>query len=631
MKKKGAQGRHAAAKKGQAKHGASSSSRKKKYIEIPFGKSKNDSPGTNLESDDAALKSSEKAANASVSAEEKSFNQEAKTEVLDKNAFHADKTEVMEAIDNDIDEASLEETVLLNLDSEKIGNSQETKQFNFLNSSNTASSSLQGDSSQFETPSSEESPAEKKERLKTFGKLGAVIGGLLLVVYVTGGIFFSNFFMPNTTLGDEDLSLKSIADVQQLLEEQAANYELLITGQNFTMAVTADDAGIEFDAETVAHKMHADANPWLWFIEVFKSRNEDHSLAASYNASGLTEQISKAVKSFNEGMEDPQNAKVAYDEEQGQFVVKPEVAGTKLDPEKVIAAADEALLALKPQAELTEEALMQPTVLSTDKRLTQGAASANGMILVNVKYTFEGERAATLDASVVAPCIVFDEDFKPSVSDREFDKWIDSVVSDCSTVGSERTYERADGKVVTVSGGTYGWKIDSKKFKKMAKEAIDNDLNDTLELPCSNTAATYSGQGKRDWGNRYCDIDLSSQHAWFYDNSGNCIWEADIVSGLPRNGSGSLTPTGVYSVTYKTSPSTLKGTNADGSKYETEVKYWMPFVGNLIGLHDATWQSSFGGDRYKTVGSHGCVNLSYNKAKSLYSIIKNGDVVVVHW
>ena len=42
--------------------------------------------------------------------------------------------------------------------------------------------------------------------------------------------------------------------------------------------------------------------------------------------------------------------------------------------------------------------------------------------------------------------------------------------------------------------------------------------------------------------------------------------------------------------------------------YEQPVTYWMPFNGG-IGFHDADWQPYFGGDRYLTGGSHGCINL----------------------
>ena len=68
-------------------------------------------------------------------------------------------------------------------------------------------------------------------------------------------------------------------------------------------------------------------------------------------------------------------------------------------------------------------------------------------------------------------------------------------------------------------------------------------------------------------------------------------------------------------------------------EYETPVSYWMPFVGNAIGLHDASWQSaaSFSDpSAYTRVGSHGCVNLPPDKAQQLHDIIHVGDCVIVH-
>ena len=67
-------------------------------------------------------------------------------------------------------------------------------------------------------------------------------------------------------------------------------------------------------------------------------------------------------------------------------------------------------------------------------------------------------------------------------------------------------------------------------------------------------------------------------------------------------------------------------------EYQTEVRTWMPFVGNYIGLHDADWQPAFGDARYASgFGSHGCVNLPVDKATALYDLIATGDVVVCHW
>jgi len=84
-------------------------------------------------------------------------------------------------------------------------------------------------------------------------------------------------------------------------------------------------------------------------------------------------------------------------------------------------------------------------------------------------------------------------------------------------------------------------------------------------------------------------------------------------------------------VNAKESPSKLIGYENGKKIYETMVQYWMPFEGNGIGFHDATWQPSFGGSMYANgYGSHGCVNLSYSDAQTLYGIIDYDDVVVVH-
>jgi lipoprotein-anchoring transpeptidase ErfK/SrfK len=49
-----------------------------------------------------------------------------------------------------------------------------------------------------------------------------------------------------------------------------------------------------------------------------------------------------------------------------------------------------------------------------------------------------------------------------------------------------------------------------------------------------------------------------------------------------------------------------------------------------IGLHDANWRSSFGGDIYLTNGSHGCVNLPHDAACQLFDMVGIGTTVVVH-
>lgn len=49
-----------------------------------------------------------------------------------------------------------------------------------------------------------------------------------------------------------------------------------------------------------------------------------------------------------------------------------------------------------------------------------------------------------------------------------------------------------------------------------------------------------------------------------------------------------------------------------------------------IGMHDLTSRKAFGGDIYKTRGSHGCINLPYSVAKKIYETIDKGYCVLVY-
>ena len=62
------------------------------------------------------------------------------------------------------------------------------------------------------------------------------------------------------------------------------------------------------------------------------------------------------------------------------------------------------------------------------------------------------------------------------------------------------------------------------------------------------------------------------------------------------------------------------------------VHYWMRFNNpKAQGLHDASWRWNFGGDIYKTNGSHGCVNLPYSLAESIYNNISVGTPVICYY
>ena len=479
------------------------------------------------------------------------------------------------------------------------------------------------------TPGLQKAP-RRPRRLKVVGIVLGAAFTLIAVAYVAGTLVFTGRFLPNTTVGERDISLMTASDVERVLVDELDDYEVAVSGQGFSLRLTAEDAGMTLDAPRVVERMLSDANPWLWPLEIVRERDEQDKLAASFSEGHLGQTVRAAVEDFNASAKPPVDATVAFDEGEEAFAVQKEQAGTALDAEAVIETVNEAVATMEPKVKLTSAHLQQPRLRSTDDYLAEAASAANRLIKADVQLTMGGTVAAEADPALLSGLVSFDENLMPSLDEEALAAWAGEVASSCTTVGSERTYTCPDGKTVTVAGGPYGWTVDRGALIDLVKSSVAEGVVGEVEMPCTTTGTAFNGAGAQDWGARYCDIDLSEQYVRFYDETGALVWEAPCVTGTP-NGSHD-TPTGVYWLNRKQSPSKLKGTNLDGSKYESTVQYWMPFVGNVIGLHDADWQSAFGGSRYRNgAGSHGCVNLPVGSAGTLYGIIQEGDVVVCHW
>lgn len=123
-------------------------------------------------------------------------------------------------------------------------------------------------------------------------------------------------------------------------------------------------------------------------------------------------------------------------------------------------------------------------------------------------------------------------------------------------------------------------------------------------------------------GGTYVEIDIPNQLLYYYEN-GVRRFATSVVTGNHRLGYD--TPTGVYRIRGKQRNITLTGRD-----YASPVKYWMNFIGNSFGLHDANWRSKFGGTIYLTNGSHGCVNIPPSAMPELYAMVQVGTPVVLY-
>lgn len=133
----------------------------------------------------------------------------------------------------------------------------------------------------------------------------------------------------------------------------------------------------------------------------------------------------------------------------------------------------------------------------------------------------------------------------------------------------------------------------------------------------------------RKFTGKYVEVNLTKQKVKVYDKKGKAVLKSNVVTGLATDPD-RQTPIGKYTIYSKETNRDLVGKNPDGSeKYRSHVNYWMPFKGGY-GLHDAKWRTYFGGNIYKTNGSHGCVNLPTDFAPKVYKKVDKGTTVLIH-
>ena len=482
--------------------------------------------------------------------------------------------------------------------------------------------------------------AEEKRRA---GRVRAVVAGCivlaLLITYAIGCAYFSGRFWPRTTIGSVDVSGMTSDEARLAMQRLSIERTVTVEGEGVSFTLTSSNAGLALNVETAVATALSDVASWQWPVQVLLRHDESEVLSTSYDNERLRAAVEEGLASYNATATDPVDAAVVYDEASANFTIDPGAQGTKYDVDRVVATVVAAVNAEEDTAQIGEAELVPQGATADDPLLASACAQANSFLECSLQLAVNGTAVATVNGIVVKDWVYFPGDGTAAVDESQVAAWVDVLEEALDTVGTTRTYTRKgdattpEDKVVTVTGGTYGWLSDGDAIEQLVLDAIATGYVGQQEVPFSQTAERYN-PGGADWGNRYVDVDLTEQHARFYDETGAVVMECDIISGSTAY-EGRATPEGVYYITNKLMDQTLVGLDDPETGeplYETPVTYWMPFIRNIIGLHDAWWQDEFGGTLYQTdAGSHGCINLPVAVAEWAYSYLEIGDVVITHY
>ena len=443
-----------------------------------------------------------------------------------------------------------------------------------------------------------------------------IIMTAIIFTYLLIAIFFTNHFFFNTEINGINLSLKSYEEAPDILKKSINDYKLQIIERDEKIEeILGKDIGLQYNEKNSISNVQDRQASLKWIVGLIKKQNYNIGDLVDYNNENLNNKI-KELDCWNKDIIEPKNVGFKYSN--GSYELIEEVYGNKVKKEKLYEAIENSILNGEVKIDLNEKLCYEnPEYTVNSEKAMIAKDILNKYVSTKITYLF-GDKSEVLDGSRINEWLSVDDNLEVIRNEKSVKDYVLELSAKYNTVGIARNFKSSTGKMVEVKGGYYGWKINYVAETRMLLENIK--LGAILEKEPIYTQKGLN-RDEDDIGDTYVEINLTSQHLWFYKD-GKLIAQGDVVTGDP--GKGYSTKLGTYMLNYKQKEATLRGPN-----YEAKVTYWMPFNGN-IGIHDASWRYSFGGKIYKGNGTHGCVNSPSYLAKTIFENIDEGTPVICY-
>lgn len=477
-----------------------------------------------------------------------------------------------------------------------------------------------------------ETSEEVEEASKKKSKKGLIITLIALIVVLLGlaGAYlwvskqYEECFLMGTYVNGTDCSGMTVEDVEALMQKQVDKYVLeVVTRGDKTEQIKGVDIGITYSGYDQLKKEFEKQNAYYWPQALIEDNKIEAEIVYEYDAQKLDELIAGLECLKPENQVAPTNATVICENETA--IIKEETNGSQLIADKVSETIHAGVTSMNTSVNLEEAGCyVQPKFTKESEEVIAAQKEMNKYLSAKITYSLDGI-TMTIDKAQIAKWVYVDENMVTGVSYVWSEEYLNDVLpSKYNTADQPGVLVSPTGKEVAISKAITGRRVNVDKECDQLVEDIKAGKTVTREPALS----SRGGDGYV-WGSTYIEVDISAQHMWFIKN-GSIALETDVITGMYGSHD---TPTGVYKILEKVPGKNLRGRPLPNGKpsYITWVNYWMRVTWSGIGLHDAYWKSAFGGEYYKGGGSHGCINMPPEMAKSLYGMISVGTPVIIHY
>ncbi|MBQ3407327.1 MAG: L,D-transpeptidase [Lachnospiraceae bacterium] len=485
------------------------------------------------------------------------------------------------------------------------------------------------------TPPASEPPVPEKRTpiwiklLRTSLLLAAIIG-LFVFYYLTQSYQYTDKFMIGTYVNGNDVSGQTVEEVEEDIRARVEDtYSLTLTfrdGEKET--ITPEQIGYRYVSTGEVEQAMKDQNPLTWVLRNMGQTVEiDVPENHTFDEAKLAEVV-KAMPEFQvENVVTPTNADLNITDKK-EFEIVPETQGNAPIADAILPTLNEMVTNSVMEGSLTDikGSYETPTVTADNQDLIYQCDNLNKFLSTKITYKLPKDVTKTIDRGMLIDWITRQDNGYYYLDDATIRdncaKYVAGIAAEVDERHTSIPFPSTNSGTINLSCAEYGHVVD----QPGETEALFKELK---ECTSEEKEPLYSLNKDVDarFGGTYVEADLSNQHVYYYEN-GQLVLDTPCVSGTKYDSS-RHTVLGLYSIYYKQRNRTLRGPMVNGApSYTSFVNFWMPFYRGY-GLHDASWRGSFGGTIYYSSGSHGCINLPYNAAATLYEHTEVGTPVIV--
>lgn len=474
-------------------------------------------------------------------------------------------------------------------------------------------------------------------------RTGVLIVTILAIVVLTAIALFYLFdvfgnrgtFQKGTVINGVDVSGLTAKEAEEALQGAVDRYELTVTfagGEEETysakaLGLTVDGGGKLKEMMRAQKETGAVVSGSASTETPLELTAEDLLHCEPETLEGLVNDLPELTACADRVSRD---ACLYYDADNEAFAIEPETVGGTIAAADLVQAIADAASGLCPELDAVSSGLYGGKAVRTaaSEEMQSARKKAQSKLNLTLTYTYDVESEnihgeEVIDRDLLSEWLYVEKDgVTVAVNGERLQEYVERMEGRYSvkTVGPAQ-FVTSIGTYVPVNAVAADKVVDADALYKDIEDCVNRGYSGTRRAPYG---ATKTGvAGTTNLGGTYVEIDLDHQHLYLYVD-GKQIAEGDICSGSVADAC--ATPEGLYTIKSKDHDRYLRGEG-----YCDWVSYFMPFNGG-IGLHDSTWRSAeeYGGQVYLDEGSHGCINMPLELAKTVDENVEVGTYVILY-